>query len=58
MLTEQEEQGEREYWERVAWEEKNRKEYFRVEEKNGVEYHYAGSHLMGKYDSKTGKSVK
>ncbi len=58
MITEEELEGEREYWKRVAYEKKYHKDYFRVVEKNGVEYHYAGFHLMGKYDSKTGKAVK
>ena len=62
MLTEQEEEGEREYWEQQRWESQHGKDFYRtaVKVENGieVEYHYAGSHLMGKYEKKTGKMVK
>lgn len=58
MITDEEQEGEREYWRQVHWEEENHKSFFRVAEKDGVEYHYAGHHLMGKYNSKTGKSVE
>lgn len=58
MLTYEEEEGEREYWEQVHWEEKNGMDYYRTVVRNGIEFHYAGSRLLGKYDHKTGRTIK
>ncbi len=62
MLTYEEEEGEREYWEQQRWEQRNGKDYFRtvvkVEKGIEVEYHFAGGRLMGKYEKKTGRMVK
>lgn len=62
MLTEQEEQAERDYWNERQWEKKFGMDYFhtiiRTENGRQVEYHYSGSHLMGKYDHYTGRAVK
>lgn len=62
MLTEEEEAGEREYWEREDYKARTGKDWFRTEVRkiNGieVEYHFSGNHLMGKYERKTGKMVR
>lgn len=61
-MTEEELEGEREYWQQLCWEERNHKSYYRVvvRTENGieVEYHYAGDHLMGKYEKKTGRMIR
>ncbi len=61
-MTYEEEEGEREYWLQRQWELRNGKDFFhtsyRTENGIEVEYHYAGDHLMGKYEKKTGKLVK
>jgi hypothetical protein len=63
MLTYEEEEAEREYWNEVRWEERNHKSFYRTVIKkdtngNEIEWHFAGDHLMGKYDHHTGRMVK
>ena len=62
MLTEQEEEGEREFWEQQRWELRHGKDYFRTDvvTVNGIEieYHMAGDRCTYRCEKKTGKMVK
>lgn len=57
MISEEELEGEREYWKERDWESRYGMDYFRVFVRNGIEYHYEGFRCLGMYDPKTGRSV-